>query len=121
MALSIGRGTAFTPVLLQKPNNWPTLHLISSRIMVYGAIVNLARVRWTNDVTGNTAELDFTGYSTTLQGARQQRRLPACLAASSGRLRSDPADPGGWARFYGTDDPANDDTLDTLTIRAPTP
>lgn len=57
--------------------------------------VNLARVTWTNPVNGQTSELSFTSFGTTLRGARQQRH-PS----------------GGWAR-WDNDGSANSPTLDS--------
>ena len=66
----------------QSPINWPKVTVGVSRYIKSGKFANVARVRWTSPLTGNIAELSFTGVGTTLRGARMQRK-PG----------------GGWARW----------------------
>jgi hypothetical protein len=59
--------------LASRPQNWPGLNVSVQRFIKNTRFVNLARVSWTNPYTGQTSELSFTGFGTTLRGARQQR------------------------------------------------
>lgn len=77
-----------------RPLAWPGLDVSVQRFIKNTRFVNLARVTWTNPVTGQTAELSFTGFGTTLRGARQQRHPT-----------------GGWAK-WDNDGSTNDPTLD---------
>jgi prepilin-type N-terminal cleavage/methylation domain-containing protein len=78
-----------------RPTNWPGLDVSVQRFIKNTRFVNLARVTWTNPITGQTSELSFTGFGTTLRGARQQRK-------------SD----GGWAK-WDNDGSTPDRTLDS--------
>ena len=57
---------------------------------------NVARVRWTNPLTGAESELSFTAVGTTLRGARMQRKTG-----------------GGWAKWDNASGAMNDPHLDT--------
>lgn len=70
--------------LATKPENWPGLKVSVQRFIKNTRFVNLCRVTWTNPLNGQTAELSFTGFGTTLRGARQQRL---------------PSTDGGWAHW----------------------
>lgn len=77
-----------------RPLTWPGLEVSVQRFIKNTRFVNLARVTWTNPINGQTAELSFTGFGTTLRGARQQRHPD-----------------GGWAR-WDNDGSTNSPTLD---------
>ncbi|HEX3135241.1 MAG TPA: hypothetical protein VHX44_16870 [Planctomycetota bacterium] len=61
-------------LLAVRPANWPGLTVSVQRFIKNNRFVNLARVEWTNPMTGQTAQVSFTGFGTTLRGARQQRK-----------------------------------------------
>jgi len=82
--------------LALRPQNWPGLTVSVQRFIKNTRFVNIARVSWTNALTGEVAELSFSGFGTTLRGARQQRK-------------DDPN--GGWAK-WDNDGSTNDKTLD---------
>lgn len=67
--------------LAVRPQNWPGLNVSVQRFIKNTRFVNLARVTWTNPITGQTSELSFTGFGTTLRGARQQRNPDGSWAA----------------------------------------
>ena len=80
--------TAILPmekILDSSPANWPVVTVGVAHFLKSGHFVNLAKVRWVSPLTGQLAELSFTGVGTTLRGARMQRRHP-----DSGT---------GWARW----------------------
>ena len=81
--------------LALKPLNWPGLDVSVQRFIKNTRFVNRARVTWTNPISGQTAEMSFTGFGTTLRGARQQRGAA-----------------GGWAK-WDNDGSTNDPTLDS--------
>ncbi|HYE06742.1 MAG TPA: hypothetical protein VEL07_14590 [Planctomycetota bacterium] len=83
------------PLLPLAPRHWPRIDVSIQRFVRFARFTQIARVRWTSPLTGVAAELNFTGFSTTLRGARQQRRPTS-----------------GWAR-WDNDGTANDATLDT--------
>lgn len=56
-----------------KPSTWPSLDVSTLRFINHGRFVCLNTVRWTNSLTGQSSELSFTAFGTTLRGARQQR------------------------------------------------
>jgi hypothetical protein len=56
-----------------KPIHWPSLDVGTLRFINHGRFVCLNTVRWSNPITGQSAELSFTSFGTTLRGARQQR------------------------------------------------
>jgi prepilin-type N-terminal cleavage/methylation domain-containing protein len=74
-----------------RPVNWPGLEVSVQRFIKNTRFVNLARVRWTNPMTGQTAELSFTGFGTTLRGARQQRAASGGWAAWDNNGGTNPA------------------------------
>lgn len=81
-----------------RPTHWPEVTVTTQRFIKTARFVNLCRVRWVSPITGERAELAFTGFSTTLRGARLQRRHP-----DHG---------GGWARWDNATGATNDLTLD---------
>ncbi|MBA3936057.1 MAG: prepilin-type N-terminal cleavage/methylation domain-containing protein [Planctomycetes bacterium] len=88
------------PVLEIRPTTWPTMTVSTARTLAYNRFACVARVHWTSPLTGNTSELSFTCFGTSLRGARQQRRADS-----------------GWAVWHsadaGTGSPnPNDATLD---------
>lgn len=99
------RSLLVLPLMPQRPEQWPALQVSASRLLVKGRQVNVYKVRWSDPVTGQIAELDFKLGGSSLRGARQQR-----------------ARDGGWARFSAAESdpfrslaPANDNspTLDS--------
>lgn len=80
--------------LALRPQNWPGLDVSVQRFIKNTRFVNVARVTWTNPISGETSELSFTGFGTTLRGARQQRGAT-----------------GGWAKWDNAGS-TNDRTLD---------
>jgi type II secretory pathway pseudopilin PulG len=73
---------ASQPLMGVQPTHWPVVSVGVARYIKSAKFANVARVRWTNPITGAESELSFTGVGTTLRGARMQRR-PG----------------GGWARW----------------------
>lgn len=90
------RVTMVRPVARQRPQSWPELHVADARILFRSRFMHLASVRWTDNQTGDIAELRFSTLGTSLRGARQQRKPN-----------------GGWAAWYGPAAPMNDPTLDS--------
>ena len=63
------------PLLEQgRPEHWPDLTLQSMRYLSNSRFVTLLRVGWVSPLTGQQTWLSFTTVSTSLRGARQQRR-----------------------------------------------
>lgn len=62
--------------LTQSPAHWPTTEVITQHFIKTGRYVNLGKVRLSDPVSGATTEVVFTSFSTTLRGARLQRRHP---------------------------------------------
>lgn len=58
-----------------RPSHWPDLTLQSMRYLSNSRFVTLLRVGWMSPLTGQQTFLSFTTISTSLRGARQQRRL----------------------------------------------
>jgi prepilin-type N-terminal cleavage/methylation domain-containing protein len=85
------------------PPTWPSVQVGVARYTTYNRFVCLCKVTWTDPLSGQAHELSFTGFGTTLRGARQQRRrgLPGASPAP------------GWAVWHAKGDTANDPTLDT--------
>jgi len=81
--------------LAVRPQNWPGLEVSVQRLIKNTRFVNVARVTWTNALTGQTSEMSFSAFGTTLRGARQQRKQD-----------------GGWAK-WDNDGSTNDATLDS--------
>ena len=78
------------------PTHWPVVSVGVAHYIKSAKFANVARVRWTNPLTGAESELSFTGVGTTLRGARMQRKLG-----------------GGWARWDNGSGAMNDSHLDT--------
>ncbi len=57
------------------PTTWPRVEARIHRTIHKAYFTNACTVVWTSPVTGATAELRFTGFGTTLRGARQSRGL----------------------------------------------
>ncbi len=62
--------------LTDGPTHWPTSNVIVQHFIKTGRYVNLCRVQMHDPVTGASTELAFSGFGTTLRGARLQRRHP---------------------------------------------
>jgi len=63
-----------SPLSTLKPQNWPDLSVAVSRYICYMRFTSLCKVRWTSPITGELVELTFNTLSTSLRGARQQRK-----------------------------------------------
>ncbi len=79
-----------------KPESWPIAEVSVSRLIKTGRFVSLCSVKMTSVYSGETVQINFSGFGTTLRGARQQRRLQG----------------GGWADWDGATHINNDLTLD---------
>lgn len=87
---------AMDTLMKTSPTHWPVVSVGVAHYIKSAKFANVARVRWTNPLTGNESELSFTGVGTTLRGARMQRK------------------PGsGWARWDNGSGAMNDPHLDT--------
>ena len=86
--------------LVSGPSHWPLVEVQTQHFIKTARYVNLAQVRVQDPITGKVTELAFTAFSTTLRGARQQRRHPA---EHGGK---------GWAAYDNKVGYTNDLTLD---------
>ncbi len=78
-----------------RPAHWPAVEHSVQRYVKHGRFLAVCRVRWISPVTGVHGELSFTGFGTSLRGARQQR----------GR-------DGGWASWDNKPGTINQPSLD---------
>ena len=78
------------------PATWPTVTVSVSRFVKTARFVSLCKVNLTSPLTGENVQLLFTGFGTTLRGARQQR-------TETGKE---------WANWDGYNNLTNDRTLD---------
>jgi Prokaryotic N-terminal methylation motif len=78
------------------PANWPQLAVGVARYIKSAKFVGIARIRWSDPLTGNTSELSFTGVGSSLRGARMQRKPTS-----------------GWAEWDNGPGATNDANLDT--------
>jgi hypothetical protein len=78
------------------PATWPNTSVSVRRFVKTARFVSLCTVKWNSPLTGEQSQLLFSGFGTSLRGARQQRHetLPQ------------------WAEWDGYANPANDRTLD---------
>ena len=104
--------TITTPLLDQAPANWPRVQVSVNRFVKNARCVALFRLRITNPLTGTTSELSFTGFGTTLRGARQQRFFDP----NDNRAVDDPDRQRGWARWDDAAASAPDPTLDSAKL-----
>ncbi|HYE05990.1 MAG TPA: hypothetical protein VEL07_10785 [Planctomycetota bacterium] len=58
-----------------RPAHWPAVEVIVHRGLFRRRFNTYCRVSWTNAVTGETAQIDFSAFGTSLRGARQARGL----------------------------------------------
>lgn len=86
---------ASQPLMGMQPDHWPAVSVGVARYIKSAKFANVARVRWSNPLTGAESELSFTAIGTTLRGARMQRK-PG----------------GGWAEWDNDGGP-NDAHLDS--------
>lgn len=56
-----------------KPSHWPSLQVSSLRFIREGCFINLNRIVMTSSLTGQSMQISFSSFGTTLRGARQQR------------------------------------------------
>ncbi len=61
-------------LLALRPANWPDVVTSVQRFVKNARHATISRVRWISPITGDSAELSYAGFGTTLRGARQQRR-----------------------------------------------
>ena len=83
---------------LDGPATWPKATVSVAHFIKTARYVSLCKVRWSSPLTGDTAQLAFAGFGTTLRGARQQRKVG-----------------GGWAKWYGPGNLSNEATLDGVS------
>jgi hypothetical protein len=69
-------GQTENPRRWEGPAHWPSSTITTQRFIKTGRYVNLARVRLDDPLSGAATEVVFTSFSTTLRGARLQRRHP---------------------------------------------
>ncbi len=86
-----------TPVISSGgPASWPKAEVSVGRMIKTGRFIALCSVKMTSPFSGETVQLNFSSFSTSLRGARQQRALK-----------------GGWAKWdNGLATVNNDYTLD---------
>ena len=79
------------------PESWPKAEVSVGRMIKTGRFIALCSVKMTSPFSGETVQLNFSSFSTSLRGARQQRALK-----------------GGWAKWDNAITPIsrNDLTLD---------
>jgi hypothetical protein len=78
------------------PASWPQLSVGVARYIKSAKFVGIARIRWSDPLTGKTSELSFTGVGSSLRGARMQRKPTS-----------------GWADWDNAPGATNDANLDT--------
>lgn len=93
--------TNVRPLMSQLPEHWPGVEVRVGRFLKDARYVAVCRVRWKHTETGAIKELSFSGFGSTLRGARQQRGKPTA---------ANPA--GGWAAWDNAAAAVNDPTLD---------
>ncbi len=77
------------------PAEWPKAEVSVGRMIKTARFIALCSVKMTSPFSGETVQLNFSSFSTSLRGARQQRALK-----------------GGWAKWDNAPLVVNDDTLD---------
>lgn len=87
---------ALDTMMKTSPDHWPVVSVGVAHYIKSAKFANVARVRWTNPLTGAESELSFTAVGTTLRGARMQRKIG-----------------GGWAKWDNASSATNDPHLDT--------
>jgi len=108
------RTTTNTPLLASGPFSWPGVSTSIERFVTYDRFAAVMRVKLTNAITGQHLEFNFSGFGTSLRGARQQRKMNTAPGGG-------PSAGQGWASYdndVGPNTPAqtpgrNDDNLDT--------
>ncbi len=89
------KGDNFIDSGVTAPETWPHLTVLVHRFYQHAFAVNLARIQMIDPITGESKELSFAGFGTSLRGARQQRH-PG----------------GGWAKWDNAPGFVNDKNLD---------
>ncbi|HYE04016.1 MAG TPA: hypothetical protein VEL07_00735 [Planctomycetota bacterium] len=69
------RTIARRALLPLRPASWPAAEIGVQRLIGWRRFVTSCRIGWRSALSGERRELTFTMLSTTLRGARQQRRL----------------------------------------------
>ncbi|MBA3936387.1 MAG: hypothetical protein H0X38_02910 [Planctomycetes bacterium] len=100
--------TIVAPLLDRAPAHWPRVQVSVNRFIGNARCTTLFRLDLANPLTGSVFELSFTGFGTTLRGARQQRFFDPTDTSSP----DDPARRRGWAR-WDNDGSLPDTNLDT--------
>ncbi|HYE05996.1 MAG TPA: prepilin-type N-terminal cleavage/methylation domain-containing protein [Planctomycetota bacterium] len=75
MSEFLRRSLASRPLLPLAPSAWPAVAIQVCRSARLYRFNTLCRVRWTSPITGESSDLAFSGFGTTLRGARQARGL----------------------------------------------
>jgi hypothetical protein len=83
-----------------RPEAWPQVKVGVARYVKSAHYVNIAKISWMSPLTGELSELSFTGFGTTLRGARMQRK------PGTGGM-------AGWARWDNAAAATNDQHLDS--------
>jgi prepilin-type N-terminal cleavage/methylation domain-containing protein len=66
-----------TPLMSMAPLSWPSVTTSVERFLTYDRFAAVMRVKLYNGVTGQHFEFNFSGFGTSLRGARQQRSQSA--------------------------------------------
>ena len=85
------------------PSHWPRIEVTTQHFIKTGRYVNLGKVQLSDPISGAVTEIVFSSFSTTLRGARLQRRH----------------DGGGWADHDNGTGATVPPTLDHTPVRAP--
>jgi prepilin-type N-terminal cleavage/methylation domain-containing protein len=106
-----------TPLMTAAPSTWPGVSTSVERFVTYDRFTAVMRVKMTDATSGQHIEFNFSGFGTSLRGARQQRKL--------NKSKGGPPVAGqGWAWYDNDTSPYTtgiatpsgqtvDDTLDT--------
>jgi prepilin-type N-terminal cleavage/methylation domain-containing protein len=97
------RSMTNTPLMPAEPITWPGVATSVERFVTYDRFAAVMRVRLTNAITGQHLEFNFSGFGTSLRGARQQRNQSAG---------------GGWA-IYDNDALPSVSSRNTATLDTP--
>jgi hypothetical protein len=62
------------PLVEIRPETWPDMHVHSMRYISNSRFVAMFRIGWVSPLTGDSTSISLTTVSTSLRGARQQRR-----------------------------------------------
>lgn len=99
----VDQTTIHTPLLDNAPAAWPQVKVSVNRFIKNARVVALFRISVANPLNGSVTELSFSGFGTTLRGARQQRLYD----------QTNPGRQQGWANWDDAGLAPNDPTLDS--------